>query len=201
MSRIFLAFAVCTLFTFSMASNATIIYAGSGLSGTFVAEDFDTNAGEGSAAAEQFSGISFGASNYVTNNYSGTYPNMTNSVIANFENNTCGPCYDPTSFSFAGNLTELAFAFISNEQTTTFSAFLDGILIESVALLTNFSGNYVTVSGYLFDEIRITSVGSNDAYLIDDMQYKSAQVPEPASWALLGIAIAGFGLFRRNKAA
>lgn len=177
-----------------ISANATISYGATGLSGTFTTENFDTNAGDGSAAASQFNGITFGSGNYVSNSYSGAYPNMTNSVIANFF--PC--CQDPTSFSFTATLSELAFAFVSNLQDTTFSAFLNGMLVDSATFSTDYSGRYVSFLGMSFDEIRITSTGNNDAYILDNMQYK---VPEPEMIGLMSIALVGLGLSRRKAKA
>lgn len=179
----------------STAANATIIYSNSGLSGAFETENFDTNAGNQTAAASQFTGITFRAGNVVSNDYNGSYPNMTNSVIANFSRYTA---QDPTSFIFDADLSDLAFAFVSNLQSTTFSAFLNSSLVESMTFNTDLSGQYVNVSGMTFDEIRITSTGSNDAYILDDMQFRTAQVPEPAILALLGLGVAGIGFSRRK---
>lgn len=193
--------AAVSLFTLPIAANASIIYSTTGLSGTFTTENFDINGGEGTAAASQFTGVVFGAGNYVSNFYNGSFPNMVNYQVGNFVESGIQPITDPTSFNFTSDIFELAFAFVSNPQTTTVSAFLNNILVESVALSTDYSGNYVSISGYTFDEVRITSIGSNNAYILDDMQYKVAQVPEPAALALVGMGLAGLGFSSRKARA
>lgn len=196
MVRKWLSAATLLLATLPMAASATIVISGSGLTGSFTTENFDTNAGDGTAAGAQFAGITFGSGNFISNSYSGAHPNMTNSVIANFY--PC--CQDPTSFSFGSDLSELAIAFVSNLQSTTFAAYLNGVLVESQTLATGFSGDYVAFTGMTFDEIRITSVGSNDAYILDDMQMKAGQqVPEPATFGLALLALAGLGWSRRRQ--
>jgi len=57
---------------------------------------------------------------------------MRTSVIVNFE--PC--CQDPPSFTFASDLMELTFAFDSNPQSTTFSTYLNGALVDSISFDT-----------------------------------------------------------------
>jgi hypothetical protein len=183
-----------------LSANAAISYGGGGLTGSFAVENFDANAGDGSAAGSQFTGITFGAGNYVASGYNGSYPNMVGSVIANFY--PC--CANPTSFSFSSALSELAFAFVSNPQTTTFSSFLGGNPVDVNTFSTGYSGGYVQFSG-LFDSIGINSGSEiNYAYIVDNMQMKLGSVspvPEPETYLMLlaGLGLVTFGVRQRRQ--
>ena len=200
MQKFIITVSAIFLMALSSIANAAVVLNATGLSGTFVTETFNINAGHGTAAASQFSGITFNAGNVVNNDYSGSFPNMSGSVIANFDDHVGNCCTDPTSFAFSNDLSELAFAFVSNLQSTTFSLYLNGAQVESDVISTAYSGQFINFTGLIFDEVRITSTGSNDAYLIDNMQLKSNTVPEPGTFALVGLAmIGGFARHRKTQ--
>jgi PEP-CTERM motif-containing protein len=80
----------------------------------------------------------------------------------------------------------------------TIQAFGAGnVLLESFAVTP---GNFVGFTG-LAGIVMVTVDSSvfNDAFAIDDVRFVRAQIPEPGSLALLGIALAGACVMRRRK--
>lgn len=182
-----------------VAAQAIPINNTSGLTGTFLTETFNTNSGNGTAAANQFAGLAFGPGMFVNNDYAGVYTNLSGSSISNFYPNCT--CYDPTTINFTSAVTDAAFAFVSNDQSTTFAAYLGSTLVESFTVNTSNNGRFYGFGSSLFNQIRITSSGSNDAYLIDRLQRRLApvSVAEPGTLGLLGLGMLALGFVRRRR--
>ena len=190
---------------FATQAQATVLQNTTGLSGTFTTETFNTNAGDSTPAGSQFTGLTFGPENFVSDLFDGVFSNMTGSVIANFTKLGCGEpgnCITPTFINFSSIMSDVAFAFVSNPGTSTFSAYLGANPVESFIANTDFSGDFYGFTGIAFDSIRIDSGGSDSSYALDNLQSRTANsVPEPASLALLGLGFIGLVASRRNKRA
>ena len=102
------------------------------------------------------------------------------------------PLHNPFSILFTTPQTAAAFALATNEGTSTFTARLAGLDVESFSSPTNLDFStpyYFGFTGIVFDEINI-SAGSDGAALIDNIQQGTSVVPEPGTYVLLGSALA-----------
>jgi len=108
---------------------------------------------------------------------------------------------NPFSIFFNENVTEAAFGFASEPQTTTLDAYLDGVFVESFALETSLTSEmgYLGFTDSLFDEIRVTGNGGSGSALIDNIQFSN--VPVPAAIWFMGSGLLGLlGFSRKSKA-
>ena len=189
---------------FATQAQATFFQNTSGLSGTFTTETFDTNNGDSTPAGSQFTGLTFGPENFVSDLFDGAFPNITGSVIANFTILGCGEpgnCITPTFINFSSIMSDVAFAFVSDPGTSIFSAYLGANPVESFTANTDYNGDFYGFTGIAFDSIRIDSGGSDSLYILDNLQSRTANgIPEPASLALLSLGLSGLGFVRRKKA-
>jgi hypothetical protein len=153
----------------------------------------------------------------VTNQYAGLGVTFTPSMyydvqpvffpthsLANFD---FADVHNPVTLTFNEVLGEAAFAMQTNAGTSTFTALLGGVEVESFTAPTTLSilpdtsqaSNFYGFTNIQFDEVRILS--NTTFFQIDNLQFSPAAVPEPGPVAmLLGSGVIGVLAVRRKKA-
>jgi hypothetical protein len=126
--------------------------------------------------------------------------------LANFD--FLGGLSNPASILFSQDQTAAAFALQTNPGTTTFTALLDGVVVESFTAASTLSAlpdvsqasNFYGFSNIVFDEIRILS--NTTFFQIDNLQFAALAVPEPSELALFitAMALALGAALRRRRA-
>lgn len=199
----------------STANAGMITYGNTSVSTPNNIEDFERPGSHpyGELLTSQFSsnGISFvGNTGYapVLFNNGGCQPSPNNfsgtSYVAFGVSTGCGVPGDYTSASilFDDLVEELSFDFTTNNSSDyTFEALLNGNVVSNL-VFSNTSGSFNTTflySGSIFDELRFVETGTSDWFWMDDLSWKTTQVPEPSAIALFGLGLLGLGFARKKK--
>ena len=186
--------------TLAGSANATPIINLTGLTSPEQVITFDEVVlSAGTALTNQYSayGVTFAGAYYNPQpGFSSTPP-----TAGNFEEpGVGGPVglVNPFSLFFSQPLSAFAMVVITNAGTSTFEALLSGSVVESFSTGTSTLERFYGFEGIVFDEVRVTAGGSNQAALFDTLQTEQA-VPEPGTLLLLGGGL--LGLARRRKRA
>ena len=125
-------------------------------------------------------------------------PNIDFDTVGNFDFNEF---INPFSIHFEEDVSAAAFAMITNLGTSEFTALLDGVEIESFATVTDTINpeNFYGFEGIVFDEIQVNVGGSQNAMLMDNLQFNTAAIPEPGLGLVCVLTAAGISLGRRRK--
>ena len=160
----------------------------------------------GTSAANQFAGISFSSNLYNDGNGYFAAVGGGASSLANFRNNAC-PCVTPSDIFFSSAVNGASFMYITNYGESTFTALLNNKVVYSFTGTTTLAGEstptyYGFDSSIKFDQINIVSGGSNEAFVLDDLQVgrEAVTTPEPATLVLLATGFFGVaGVARRRR--
>jgi len=157
----------------------------------------------GTSITNQYSslGVTFSPNLFYSPNTS-IFPNMNGNRLGNFWSSVNSA--NPFSILFSTIQNDAAFAMVTNQGTSTFTALLNGTAVESFSATTNTSStsNYFGFTNIYFDEIRVNVGGANGRMLLDNLQTSNnAVVPEPTSLTLFGIGawVAGLGAACRRR--
>ena len=156
----------------------------------------------GTVVTTQYSGLGVSFSNLVYASQGGGFPHIDNNNLGNFNGGLNGGLF---SIHFLQQQTEAAFAMVTNQGTSTFTALLNGVVAETFTLGTTVfsSNNFYGFTNILFDEIQVTPGGYGSYALIDNIQLGSSateSVPEPASvLGLLALGALGAGSARKRQ--
>lgn len=143
----------------------------------------------------QSSGVTFTGAFY--NPDSSTLPNISGNRIGNFQ---AGIGHSALfQIDFSSNLSQVAFAEVTQPGVSTFEALLNGVSVQSMTAATSLTSptNFYGFTGIVFNQVRISVASSDNAFLLDNLQTVAA-VPEPASWALLLAGMSVVGLAGRR---
>jgi hypothetical protein len=137
-----------------------------------------------------------------------SYPGISGNYIGNFT-----PTVNPFSIYFTSTQSAAAFGMATPETTSTITALLNGIVVESFVTPTDFddSDSFYGFTDITFNEIMINVYNRNPTYgyaLIDNIQIGTGNasgpgappVPEPSTIMLLGVGMTCLVIYGKRRA-
>ena len=148
----------------------------------------------------QFQSFGVTFQNAFGNPDSSTLPNITGNRLGDFQSGIGKT--GTFEIDFSALQSGAAFALVSQTGTTTFTALLNGVPVESATAATNLiaTNNFFGFSNIAFNQLTALTVSSDSVFLMDNLQTLAA-VPEPETLAmmLVGLGIVGATARRRRS--
>lgn len=188
----------------ALPAQASFINNSFGLTGPQQTIDFESVAlVTNQAVSTEFQSLGATFTNAFGNPVVNSLPNFSGNRIGNFQGGIGN--LGTLTIDFSSVLDSVAFALVSSPGTSTIQAYLNGLLVESGTALTDTTSftNFYGFTGIQFNRVTLSVVSFDSALLIDNLQLTPADltVPEPASGALVMLALAGLCALGRPKPA
>ena len=184
-------------------SNATFLDNSTGIASPVTTVTFsEVSLSNGTVVTNQFSalGVEFGSLSATEGLYFFADAGSPGPGLRNFFPDT----YNPFVISFDTAVSEAAFEMVTNGTTDTFTALLNGVVVETASTTTG-AFSFYGFTGIVFDEIRVgiggnTGAGNGRHMRLDNVQIgASVPVPEPTTTALLALGLLGAGFARKRR--
>ena len=143
-------------------------------------------------------GVTFSPNLFFNNTFS--LPNITPNSLENFEAGVGGTRIATFSILFSTDQNEAAFAMVTSSGTSTFTALLDGAVVETFDATTDStsSNNFYGFTDIVFDEISVSPGGTPNIMALDNLQIGAGSTAVPFEFSpTLGFLLVG-GLFGSN---
>ena len=194
---LFIAAVAAAATTLSHPAGATTLSYSTGLANPAVVLDFSgLQDGSTVGAAYAAQGVTFGGL-FVSSQLGNTLSPTTAPAAVNFQGNTTNATF---TISFTTVVHDAAFFLYTDGFGTTITSSLAGTQVETVNAGTyqNSGADFFGFTASSFDLITIVVARSGNA-VIDNVEIGQAQVPEPASAALLLMGLTGIAASRRRR--